>query len=212
TAALPSDGRTPDKEAFPINVGLVLQRAEQPTFLADNWATRQATITQLKDSGTLWQHYGASSSDYTAVTDYLKKNRFTILGQDNNGPGYVTSQDSRTVWVQVTSAAQWQRLFGTELLSGTTPSGDRTLFWRGSLALPAELMPVQGLFFDSGNFNSILPDPGSGIAASLAQGPQSLGNSAGAAHVVVPDPQQVAQDYDFPLLATHVATAPPRFI
>jgi hypothetical protein len=211
TADLPRDGKTPDEVAFPINVGLVLQRAEQPTFLTDNWAARQATIGQLKDNGTLWQHYGASSSDYTAVTDYLKRNSFTILGQDNNGPGYVTSQDSRTVWVQITSAAQWQQLFGTELLSGTTPGGDHTLFWRGSLALPADLAPVQGLFFDSGKFGSILPDPGSGIAASLEQGPQSLGNSAGAAHVT-PDPQQVAKDYDFPLLGTDVTTDPVGFI
>jgi hypothetical protein len=205
TAGLPDDGKTPDASSFPsIKVGLVLERANQPTFLDQNWATRQATINQLATSNTLWSTYGASSADYGSVTDYLKKQGLPILGDPNGKDGYVTSLDSRTVWVNITSAEQWKTLFGTDLLHSTKQD---TLFWKGNLTVPSDLGSVQGLFFDSGTFNRLLPDPGSGSAVTLPDGPQSIGNSAGAAHAV-PNPQDIAAAYHFPLSGDQIATGP----
>ena len=38
-----------------INVAFILPRANDPTaLLASNWATRETTLQQLKDNGTLW--------------------------------------------------------------------------------------------------------------------------------------------------------------
>ena len=48
-----------------INVAFILPRANDPTaLLTSNWATRQTTLQELKDNGTLWSTYGATTSDY----------------------------------------------------------------------------------------------------------------------------------------------------
>src|SRR5262249_20177791 len=71
----------------------------------------------------------------------------------------------------------------------------------GSLSLPSELtaLGVSGLRFDSPAFQSVLPDPGKGTAATLPQGPQSIGNSAGRASTDLYASQIASDYYNFPL-------------
>jgi len=195
---------------FPINVGLVLDRANDPTALLNsNWATRERTLQQLETNGTLWSTYGASTANYNAAMTYLTGQGFKILGQ--GGDGYISSQQDRTIWVQISNAAQWQALFGPTLQSGTTPDGQKTLFWNGTLSLPQTLLDnnVKGLLLDTTQLQPILPDPGTGQAVSLPGGPQSIGNYAGEGTGVVlgaQTPQAMAALYDFPLQGTSVQT------
>ena len=98
--------------------------------------------------------------------------------------GYVSSVESRTIWVHL-DETNFTTLFGpgATLLSGTTPTGQATWYWNGSLSLPDAMVAagVSGLWFDSGRFDAVLPNPGGGVQAAMPQGPQSLGNSAGSA-------------------------------
>ena len=194
--SLPSDGRP--LTDFVVNVALTLKRVEDPTpLLASNWATRQATLSELEASGQLWSKYGASQEAYDAAKDALHNLGFTTLGDATASDGYVSSAESRTIWVRL-DAAKFHELFNTTLQVGTTPKG-ATWFWEGNLSLPAELVQagVTGLWFDGGGFEQLLADRGQGTEVTLPQGWQSLGNAAPEGSSV--RPQVVADLYDFPL-------------
>lgn len=176
-----------------LNVALVLDRAEDPTaLLSSNWATRQRELATLNENGTLWSKYGADAGNYSQVLTELQGLGIKTLDQLTNetgiANGYVSSADSRTVWVQVTQDS-FSTLFGPQakLMAGNA-QGDGNWYWTGSLSLPTSLssLGVSGLWFDTNKFNPQLADPGVGYAASLEQGWQSPGNASTAAHRAFP--------------------------
>jgi hypothetical protein len=162
-----------------INVAFILPRANDPTALLNsNWGTRQTTLEQLNDSGTLWTTYGASTSDYANALSILRSaSGDHILGPSDS---YITSQASRTIWVSLT-ASQFHDVFNTPLLQGTTPEHETLYFWNGSLSAPTTL-PVAGLWFDTSPDFGTAPavsDMSGGAVANVQQGPLSIGNELG---------------------------------
>ena len=203
---------------FTINVALVFDRANDPTALLNaNWASRQQQLDALNDSGTLWTTYGANPNNYNAALAYLGPGagNLNLPTLDASNSGYVSSAASRTIWVQL-DESNFTTLFGSgaTLMSTSTPSSGSTWFWNGSLSLPSTLtaLGVSGLWFDTNGFSPVLPDPGNGVAASLPQGWQSLGNGAAgsAAHLY---PNLIANNYyNFPLSDALWGTAPTNAI
>ena len=64
-----------------INVALVLNRASDPTaLLSSDWGTRQKELTQLNNDSALWSTYGATTENYTAVTNALNEMGIPIVG------------------------------------------------------------------------------------------------------------------------------------
>ncbi len=201
-----------------INVGLVLERAHDPTSLLQaDWGTRQKLLAAAGDNPL--DHYGASEGSYS--------NLLTALGslgiELSANSSYESSAQSRTAWVSLT-AMEFNSLFGQTLMlqDGTTSN----IFWNGNLVLNpvvASLGTVKGLSFDidnSGNYMApigssagLLPDGSSaGSGSVLSPGPQQPGNDTGdtgniAAVPVQNTPQAIAQLYNFPF--ANLANAPP---
>jgi hypothetical protein len=204
----PLSGGTPVAH-FTMNVALVMDRANDPTALLNSdWASRQAQLKALNDSNTLWTTYGADATKYDDVLHQLKTLGINTVDEVNSQNGYVSSPESRTIWVQL-NETNFTTLFGpgATLMSTTTPTGSPTFYWSGSLSLPDTLanLGVKGLWFDSDKFFDVLPNPGGGTPVTLPQGPQSLGNSSTAVTDLFP--QQIADGYyDFPLNGNAVAT------
>ena len=191
-----------------MNVALVLDRANDPTALLNmSWAERQKELKTLNDNGTLWSTYGADQTQYNNVLTELGKLGIKTVDQVDASNGYVSSVESRTIWVEVT-ADNFSMLFGPQAQWMVKGSGSsESWYWTGSLSLPTSLTGsgVSGLWFDTGKFGSEVANPGNAVAATnLPQGWQSPGNaSTQPAHLF---PQQIGQDiYNMPL-GSNVAT------
>src|SRR4029079_1945549 len=165
------------------NVALVLDRANPVTDLLNaDWASRQTEIAALNTSDTLWQTYGADQQKFTDALAELNSLGLTTFPNVVNGQ-YVSSPESRTIWVTVNQDT-FATLFGTNLLEGFTPAPEPGLFslikfWEGNLSLPQELVDagVVGLWFDSSGLDHpILANPGTGQQVTLPEGPQGVGN------------------------------------
>jgi len=185
-----------------VNVAFILPRANDPTaLLTSNWATRQTTLEQLKDNGTLWSTYGATTSDYNNAYSILSSHG-TIIGNASGSDGYVTSQESRTIWVKLT-APQFETLFSTKPYQ----AGD-LYYWNGNLSVPSGLN-VAGLWFDTAPWFGTPPavsDLSNGARAVLHDGPQSIGNYMSTNSGTFAG--DMAQHfYDFPLAGKNVATS-----
>lgn len=194
-----------------LNVALVLDRANDPTaLLQSNWATRQAAIA---DQATIWKTYGADHAKYQDAVDVINGLGLSILDLSppaGSTPQYITSEASRTIWVQV-NETQFNTLFGQQLMQQGTGT-DAWYYWNDSLSIDPRLAAdgVTGVWFDKPlkAFPGVLktpPDP-----QSLDQGWQSPGNAAqismGLSKVTLP-PQDIAQAfYNFPLVGKTVAT------
>lgn len=190
-----------------VNVAIVLPRANDPTpLLESDWGTRQQTLAALKDDNALAKTYGADEATYDATVAWLTANGYTVIGDKDGSDGYVSSAESRTIWVSL-DAAQFQSLFGTPLMEGGFPSlgsngvttYDDGYYWQGNLSLPDAIAGnVVGLWPDMG----VDPAVQSQTSASqpLPEGSQSIGNAAGEA---APNlfPQDIAALYNFPLQA-----------
>ncbi|GGJ35556.1 DUF4114 domain-containing protein [Neoroseomonas lacus] len=188
-----------------INVAIILDRVEDPSaLLGGSWGERQRALADLNDSGTLWSTYGADQAQYNAVVSVLQNtyNLRVLDGTDSAIHGdYVSSAASRTIWVEVDTAAQFANLFDTPLYVNNDASNP-FVFWNGNLALPEE-WNVQGLWFDTENAppaSNMAP----GGAVSLTQGPQSIGNAT--ASVPNMAPNDIAALYHFPLDGQSVQT------
>lgn len=190
-----------------INVAIILERANSPdALLAADWGTRQA---MLADQTKVWETYGADHGNYKAVYDTLAANpNLTIL--DSHNSNYVTSQQSRTIWVQLDAATAFNDLFGRTLKQYTDVQdpADNFVFWDGNLSLPEE-WHVAGLWFDTENY----PDTGQYTTVTpttLVQGVQSIGNSTpNVAPFDSPPtiaPQAIGELYKFPLNGQKVDT------
>lgn len=207
-----------------INVALILERANADTdpdvsLLSQNWATRQAA---LADQSTLWATYGADAATYQIVYDALDTAGYTIL--DSTNSNYVTSQESRTIWVQLDTAAQFNSLFSSSLQKFEAPESSpyyEFVFWNGNLSLPSE-WNIAGIWFDTSN----APDGMQMTTVdtpALSPGAQSIGNSTALTYPIPADPkphepqywtsfpqapQYIAGFYNFPLLGESVTTGP----
>lgn len=187
-----------------INVALVLDRANDPTaLLQSDWATRQKELTTLNDNGTLWTKYGADPAKHAAVHAALASLGIKTLDQlsaETGMPnGYVSSAESRTVWVQV-DGSSFSTLFGPQAKLMAREGPDDTWYWTNSLALPDELasLGVSGIWFDTvGKFKEQVADPGRGQAATLPQHWQSVGNASTDAPGLFP--QEIGGYYQLPM-------------
>lgn len=185
-----------------INVAFILPRQSDPTsFLQGDWATRQSMIAQAGPGG-LAAAYGADPSEFSDVTQYFTDKSVFIFEETGVYPNtYVTSAESRTVWVQM-SGTQFKDFFGVPLCQAT---GDQTFyFWEGDLSLPTDFTwQLAGLWFDVENAPTGANMAGS-ASAQLKVGAQSIGNSLSydTPKPTASDlyPNQVAADlYNFPL-------------
>ena len=188
-----------------INVAFILPRANDPSaLLSSNWATRQTTLQELRDNGTLWSTYGATASDYSNARSILSGHG-TIIGSPTGATdGYVTSQDSRTIWVTLTPNG-FESLFGTKAYQ----AGD-LYYWNGNLSVPNGLN-VAGLWFDTAPWFGTPPaasDLSGGARAVVHEGPQSIGNYLSTTFQMSNYfPGAIARDfYNFPLAGKDVPT------
>src|SRR5262249_53223660 len=100
-----------------INVAIILDRAQDPTsLLSQDWAARQETLAQLETSGTLWDTYGADQAQYDSVVAELTGTYgLTVLDGNTPNGNYVSSAESRTIWVSIETPEQFEQLFGKTL-------------------------------------------------------------------------------------------------
>ncbi len=180
-----------------FNVAIILGRNQDPTaLLQENWATRQKTLAQLEQAGTLWTTYGADQAKYDEIRHELKDQYGLTLLDDANAStagNYVSSAESRTIWVSLDTAEQFSQLFQTTLYTST--DGGPSSFWLGNLSLPKE-WGIDGLFIDAywDTPDATRLADGSQI---LTPGPLGIGNAA----ANQPDmaPNLLAGLYNFPL-------------
>ncbi len=124
---------------FTFNVALVLDRANDPTALLNaDWGSRQQQLESLTDSGALWSTYGANPAVYNQVLATLSGLGIHTVNQVDPANGYVSSAESRTIWVQV-DQSNFATLFGTPLVAGHDQAGNTVAYWQGDLSLPQPL-------------------------------------------------------------------------
>jgi hypothetical protein len=177
-----------------ITVGLVLDRANEPTaLLSGNWAERQAALAAFAEPNTPWPTYGADPTLYANTASQVGAlfPGSTVL----SGPaslGYLSSAADRTIWVSL-DPTQFAKLFGTPLLDV-----GGTLAWTGNLGINDAITPgvIKGLWFTETpaitNPNVLFPTP-----VSLSPGPLGIGNAT--VDPVIATPAALAAHYNFPL-------------
>ena len=189
----------------------MLERANDPTPLLEaDWGTRQKQLAALNESGTLWSTYGADKHAFDKVLDELDALGIpTFYDKDAPANGqYVSSPESRTIWVQVDETS-FTKLFGPSAAlkdGGENALGEPVIFWEGDLNLPKSMVDagVKGLWFDTGALETpILADPGSGPEATLQEGAQSPGNSVRGGEY----PNEIAARYNFPFASDEYWTS-----
>ncbi len=204
--SLPAGG-TPTSMTF--NVALVLDRANDPSaLLAADWGSRQQQLEAL-DHNTLWSTYGADPTKYADALNALSALGISTVDQISPVNGYVSSAESRTIWVQVDENS-FKTLFGpgAELLEASV-AGSTLKYWEGGLKMHDTLAAagVRGIMFDGVLATPVLADPGSGTAVTLPQGAQSPGNSI--PQVSGLNPNEVSAFYNFPF---NSATTPDQWL
>lgn len=183
-----------------INVALMLDRVQQPTvLLSGDWASRQQALQQLGSAG-ISATYGADPLQYQQLYQDLTDNGFTILdsANSNNQGYYVTSLESRTIWVTITTPEQFTTLFGNTLMYSSSKD---LFYWNGTLSVPFGAN-ISGLWFDFDTIpkaTNMVP----GVSFAPTTGAQSLGNSAVPVDL---NPLTVAGLYNFPLDGQAVET------
>src|SRR5258707_11003745 len=164
--------------SFTLNVAIILERANDPTALLNaGWASRQRQLDTLNDYGTLWSTYGADQTHYNQVKADLAALGIRTVDQIDSQNGYVSSVESRTIWVQV-DQTNFSKLFGPSV--ELRQHGTDNWFWEGNLSLPSgwhDRLGVSGLWFDTANFSPVLPNSTHATPAPMPQGWQSLGNA-----------------------------------
>ncbi|GGC79780.1 DUF4114 domain-containing protein [Chelatococcus reniformis] len=164
------------KTGTTVNVALVLDRANDPTaLLGGDWASRQKALIDLKAKGALWSTYGADPAAYQEVVNGLGALGIPLLGDATGSAGYVSSVESRTIWVTLNSE-NFEKLFGTPLLRVASGDDEGLIFWNGNLSLPNG-WDVGGIWPDVESPHAVSNLAGN-VSAALPQGPQSIGNSS----------------------------------
>ncbi len=193
-----------------INVALVLERANDPTALLNSdWGSRQQQLEQLNSDGTLWSTYGATTDNYTAVTNALNDMGIPIVG-DANGTGkrYITSPGVAHD-LGVADAGELPDAVQHDALSDSVARAGRHALLGGHLSLP-EGMNVAGLWLDAPPVWGT--EPGTSNLAGEAsvsppEGALSIGNSL-SNNPSTQYPNEIAENfYNFPLTGKNVPTA-----
>ncbi|MGH8431223.1 MAG: hypothetical protein ACREUF_12550, partial [Solimonas sp.] len=194
--------------AYSFNVALVLDRANDPTaLLSGSWAERQKA---LADQTAVFQQYGADPASYNAVLNELTALGIQTIDQVDPTNNYVSSVESRTIWVHVDNT-NFTTLFGATAVlrdGGTDSFGNPIVFWEGNLTLPTAMVNagVNGLWFDNDALQTAIlaahPTILNGV--TLPQGPQSQGNS----YPSMQFPNEIAAAYNFPFASAELATVP----
>jgi hypothetical protein len=187
---------------FTITVGLVLNRAADPTaLLSGSWGERQAA---LADQAAIWSTYGADPALYAATSAAVAG----VVGgwaplQAATDTGYVSSAADRTIWLTL-NPTQFQTLFGASLItiSNHAPTlGDIAVpAWAGNLGINSQIPAgaIAGLWFDYG-VSITNPQILDGTLVPVSAGPLGLGNNT--LDKVTATPAAVAANYAFPLPA-----------
>ena len=130
-----------------------------------------------------------------------------LLGDAAGSDGYISSAESRTIWVQLTPH-HFTDLFGKTLYG----AGPFLQYWEGQLSLP-DTIGATGIWFDSqplwGTYPGTPNDLSGGAAVHPQNGPLSIGNALLAAGN---ESSAYAGDmaswfYNFPLTGLDVPTA-----
>lgn len=189
-----------------VQVALTLARANDPTDLLNMcWADRQKALADLNAQGTLWDAYGANQADFDTVVADLGTMGITVLGDANGTGGFVTSAESRTIWVEL-DATQFASVFGTQLKQGSeSPGGDALTFWDGNLSVP-DSWNIDGLWVVSLAIPAVDNMAGS-ASVTLPEGAQSPGNSSTLPWQEKTLTPQLVQDlYNFPVKTAALST------
>lgn len=189
-----------------ITMALVLPRMNDPTaLLGENWAQRQAVLNGLT-AAQVGAIYGADPARYAQLTSYLA----TVPGVrfPPSAAGYVSSAQSRTLWVNLDAQA-FQTLFGQTLMSGTTNANTAITYWDGHLAPNFSLGTLAGVWLQA----QLPPaSPRNTSAVPLAEGPQGIGNTSGGGYQLGSNtpvdlyPNRIAAQYNVPLAGSSLAT------
>ena len=179
-----------------FNVAIILGRNQDPTaLLQEDWGTRQQTLAQLDQAGTLWSTYGADQAKYDQIHHQLKDQYgLTILDGSNaaTAGNYVSSAESRTIWISLDTAEQFSQLFQTTLYTATDgPSA----FWLGDLSLPKE-WDVEALWIDTYWDTPAATKLADG-SQTLTPGPLGVGNAS--PNQPEMGPNLIAEMYNFPV-------------
>ncbi len=173
-----------------IIMALVLNRAEDASTVLDaSWGDRQ----QALQDPDLWSKYGADPDVFNSVVSTLGSlEGVTVM----SGDGYVTSAESRTVWVEL-NAEGFQNLFGTQLYALTYDGeADKSDVWAGNLSLPSDIAgAVGGVWLEQVASPANITQMG-GTATTLEQGAQGTANLN---QQVTATPATIADYYNFPL-------------
>ena len=188
-------GNLPAKLRFAIT----LQRANDPQSLLDlPWGDRQKTIKKLNDSNTLWQIYGASQTDFDTAVGIIK-NELGLTILDSSNSDLITSAESRTIWVELTTSREFEKLFGLQPFLFKSPSTANIPLpgWDGNIRVD-ERINLDGIWLD---FGGAIQPPAEDFAPDTTytppEGPQSIGNS-GVSEIITPY-RLADKFYNFPL-------------
>jgi len=189
-----------------LNVALILPRANDPAaLLSGDWASRQAALAQLDKSHALWATYGATQADFDAAKAELHRLAIPVLGDAAGSGGYVTSAESRTIWVQLTPE-KFTALFDKTLYG----AGPYLQYWHGDLTLP-DTIDIAGIWFDAPPIWGTYPatsDKSGGAVADLEDGYLSIGNGLASTNPTLDYTGNAGQwFYNFPLAGKDVTTA-----
>ena len=183
-----------------LTIAVVLNRAtDASSILEGSWGDRQTAIQQAD----FWSQYGADTATYDAVKAELVNRGAVVLDTG----GYVSTAESRTIWVTVDNAA-FQSIFGTELhILKDADDKEIATVWAGSLTLPDSIAAdVGGFWVDQDAAATPVQVGGSGVV--LNEGQQGTANyDYGESKVGVSGtPMAIADYYNYPLNAKDLQT------
>ena len=198
-AAFHADHSYDDPNASLI-VAVVLNRAnDASSILNGSWGDRQTAI----QAPGFWSQYGADTTAYTTVQNELVNRGAVVLDTG----GYVSTPESRTIWVKVDNAA-FQSIFGAEL-HDLKDAQDKKIatVWAGSLTLPDNIASDIGGFWVDQNKVAVPVQVG-GTGVVLNEGQQGTANYdyGEAKYGVTGTPMAVADYYNYPLNARNLQT------
>jgi hypothetical protein len=191
-----------------LHVGIFLKRANDPeALLSSDWATRQATIQSLTESGELWKTYGTDQVKFDFARDYFE-NVLNLKVLDSSNSNYITSAPSQSIWIEIQSGEQFKSVFGVDLMFYDSPEGlaNSLAFWNGELKIDSRL-DVAGIWFDSYDLRGVpqVQNFAGDTTEVLVEGWQSPGNALAYEPYDIM-PQSIASLYSFPLDGLDVKT------
>lgn len=200
--------------AQPLYLGLTLDRATNPAeLLKENWATRQHAIAdQTAVANTYGTNQGVYDTVSAAVAGIVAAGggslvpNYTGTGSDITPSGYVSTAQSRTIWLELTPQS-FEDLFHTPLLQVTAPGWGTYYAWAGNLSIDDSIHShLDGIWVQEGIPANALAAAETHVVPLDADDPASApgilgpGNGANVTGAkVTAAPSAVADAYHFPL-------------